>query len=374
MQMSKKTSQILDNFWEYCKKNQYFNKGYPESASFDYSHLFRFFQFSMNNCGDWRTDSNYPLNTFSFEREVIYYFSNLFLLPIEESWGYVTNGGTEGNLFACYVARSLFPTGNLYCSDQTHYSVVKIANLLRINLVEIPSSANGELRYDLLAKSIKEHNDKTPIIFANIGSTMLGAIDDISLIQNTLADLGIPRQDYFLHADAALSGMILPFVDNPNPFNFNDGIDSIAISGHKMIGMPIPCGIVLTRQHFLNSISKHIDYIDSLDHTISGSRNAHSVLMFWYAIQQYSLESWKKRIRHCLNLAECIEKKLNSFNINTLRNRNSITIAFPKPSENVWKKHYLATTNSWSHLIALPHHQDINCFSDILSDLILDLT
>ncbi len=241
-------------------------------------------------------------------------------------------------------------------------------------MIEIPSSANGEIRYDLLARSIKEKNDKTPIIFANIGSTMLGAIDNINLIQNALSNLGIPRQDYFLHADAALSGMILPFVDNPNPFNFKDGIDSIAISGHKMIGMPIPCGIVLTRQRFLNAISKHIDYIDSLDHTISGSRNAHSVLMFWYAIQQYSLESWKKRIKHCLNLAECIERKLNCFNINTLRNRNSITVAFPKPSENVWKKHCLATTNNWSHLIALPHHQDINCFSSILSDIILDLT
>ena len=33
--------------------------------------------------------------------------------------------------------------------------------------------------------------------------------------------------------------MILPFVDDPQPFGFDSGIDSIAISGHKLIGSPI---------------------------------------------------------------------------------------------------------------------------------------
>ncbi len=47
---------------------------------------------------------------------------------------------------------------------------------------------------------------------------MTGAIDDIEMIQERLAQIGIMRRDYYIHADAALSGMILPFVDHPQAF------------------------------------------------------------------------------------------------------------------------------------------------------------
>lgn len=41
---------------------------------------------------------------------------------------------------------------------------------------------------------------------------MTGAIDDIEMIQERLAQIGIMRRDYYIHADAALSGMILPLL------------------------------------------------------------------------------------------------------------------------------------------------------------------
>lgn len=75
--------------------------------------------------------------------------------------------------------------------------------------------------------------------------------------------------------------MILPFVDNPQPFNFADGIDSIGVSGHKMIGSPIPCGIVVAKKKNVDRISVEIDYISAHDKTISGSRNGHTPLMMW---------------------------------------------------------------------------------------------
>lgn len=122
----------LDAFWSYCVKNQYFNIGYPESADFDYTILERFMRFSINNCGDWGEYCNYLLNSFDFEKEVMEYFASIFKIPFEESWGYVTNGGTEGNMFGCYLGRELFPEGTLYYSKDTHYSVAKIVKLLRI--------------------------------------------------------------------------------------------------------------------------------------------------------------------------------------------------------------------------------------------------
>nr|AAA25071.1 histidine decarboxylase [Raoultella planticola] len=363
----------LDSFWSYCVKNQYFNIGYPESADFDYTILERFMRFSINNCGDWGEYCNYLLNSFDFEKEVMEYFAQLFKIPFEESWGYVTNGGTEGNMFGCYLGREIFPNGTLYYSKDTHYSVAKIVKLLRIKSTLVESQPNGEMDYADLIKKIKADNEKHPIIFANIGTTVRGAIDNIAIIQQSISELGIERKDYYLHADAALSGMILPFVDNPQPFNFADGIDSIGVSGHKMIGSPIPCGIVVAKKKNVDRISVEIDYISAHDKTISGSRNGHTPLMMWEAIRSHSWEEWRRRIERSLNMAQYAVDRFQSAGIDAWRNKNSITVVFPCPSEAVWKKHCLATSGDIAHLIATAHHLDSSKIDALIDDVIADL-
>lgn len=363
----------LDAFWSYCVKNQYFNIGYPESADFDYTILERFMRFSINNCGDWGEYCNYLLNSFDFEREVMEYFASIFKIPFEESWGYVTNGGTEGNMFGCYLGRELFPEGTLYYSKDTHYSVAKIVKLLRIKSSLVESQPNGEMDYDDLIRKIQRDNEEHPIIFANIGTTVRGAIDNIAEIQQRIGQLGIKRDDYYLHADAALSGMILPFVNDPQPFNFADGIDSIGVSGHKMIGSPIPCGIVVAKRKNVDRISVEIDYISAHDKTISGSRNGHTPLMMWEAIRSHSWSDWQRRIEHSLNMAQYAVDRLQAAGIDAWRNKNSITVVFPCPSEAVWKKHCLATSGDIAHLITTAHHLDSSKIDELIDDVIADL-
>lgn len=150
----------IENFWAYCQKHQYFNIGYPESADFDYSSLYRFFDFSINNCGDWKEPSNYALNSFDFEKDVMRYFAEYFRIPFDDSWGYVTNGGTEGNMFACYLARELFAQGTLYYSKATHYSVLKIAKLLQMKSCVVDCLENGEVDVADLLRKIQNNHEK----------------------------------------------------------------------------------------------------------------------------------------------------------------------------------------------------------------------
>lgn len=372
MTLSIEDQNKLDSFWSYCVKNQYFNIGYPESADFDYTNLERFMRFSINNCGDWSEYCNYLLNSFEFEKEVMEYFAELFKIPFEKSWGYVTNGGTEGNMFGCYLGREIFPNGTLYYSKDTHYSVAKIVKLLRIKSQVVESLPNGEVDYDDLMKKIAADNEQHPIIFANIGTTVRGAIDDIKLIQQRLKEAGFKREDYYLHADAALSGMILPFVDDPQGFNFADGIDSIGVSGHKMIGSPIPCGIVVAKKENVDRISVEIDYISAHDKTITGSRNGHTPMMMWEAIRSHNQADWKRRIERSLNMAKYAVDRFQKGGINAWRNKNSITVVFPCPSEAVWKKHCLATSGNVAHLITTAHHLDTSKIDTLIDDVIAD--
>lgn len=372
MTLSATDQMKLDSFWQYCLQHQYFNISYPESADFDYSQLERFLRFSINNCGDWSEPSNYLLNSFAFEREVISHFAELYRIAVQDSWGYVTNGGTEGNMFGCYLARELFPNGTLYHSRDSHYSVVKIARLLKMRSQVVASLPSGEIDYNDLLQRITANRSSPPIIFANIGTTLRGAVDDIADIHQRLAHAGFARGNYYLHADAALSGMILPFVDSPQPHTFADGIDSISVSGHKMIGSPIPCGIVLARRRHVERISVEVDYIAARDRTISGSRNGHSPLILWAGLRSWSHEQWCHRVQHCLHMAEYAVSRLQQAGIAAWRHANSVTVVFPRPSEQLVQAFALAASGHEAHLIAMPHHREPAALDTLLDALIAD--
>ena len=164
-------------------------------------------------------------------------------------------------------------------------SVLKVRNIM------IRSQGNGEIDYDDLHETIRINRDVPAIVMANIGTTMKGAIDDVAKIRGILSDLAVTKS--YLHADAALSGMILPFVDDPQPFGFDAGFDSVSISGHKMVGCPLPCGVALTRREYVSRIARAIEYVGVLDTTLTGSRNALTPLMMWYAFEQKGLDGFR---------------------------------------------------------------------------------
>lgn len=360
----------LETFLEFCRKNQYANIGYPESALFDYHALAPFFQFSLNNCGDWSKPSNYKLNSFEFEKEVMQYFAQLYKIQTDKMWGYFTTGSTESNLFGCYLARERFPKSIFYYSDQSHYSIGKTLKILNVRAIKIPSTKSGVIDCESLEAYVRQNPDYTPVILANIGTTLTGAIDPLDSIHELLSKLGYQHGEYYIHADAALSGMILPFVENPQPFNFQDGIDSITVSGHKFIGSPFPYALVLTKKKHIKEIASSIEYIASDDMTISGSRNGLAPLMLWYSLYQTGTEHWKSLVSQCLKMADYAVNKFNKHNIPAWRHDNSITVVFPTPSETIWRRYGLAATKTLTHLIITPHHQNSHLIDQIVLDII----
>ncbi|UTM59049.1 histidine decarboxylase [Photobacterium sp. CCB-ST2H9] len=374
MQLSAQDQKMLQDFFHTCKSNQFNVIGYPVSADFNYQELDKFWQFSFNNCGDWAVESIYSLNTFRFEKEVMRYFAEKFSIPFETSWGYVTNGGTEGNMYGCYLAREIFPDGILYFSENTHYSVAKIVKLLRIEHRVVRSLPNGEIDYEDLQRQIALNETEHPIIFTNVGTTLHGATDNLDKIKAILKYAGIQREDYYLHVDAAFHGMILPFVDAPQPYSFADDIDSISVSGHKMIGAPIPCGVVLTKKEYVENISVAVDYIVANDKTITGSRNGITPLMLWYAIKSSTEQEKELRVKRCLRLAEYATEKMNEKGVPAWRNPNSVIVVFPTPSEAVWRKYGLANSAEYAHIIITGHMIDnIQFLDQLIEDVALDL-
>jgi histidine decarboxylase len=353
MDLTRTDQMQLDQFLERLVQAASREVGYPVAFDFDYSALAPFLAYSLNNAGDPFMPMTYLLNSHDFEREVVSFFAQLARAPGDQWWGYVNNGGTEGNLYGLYLAREALPEGIVYFSQDSHYSVGKNLHFLNMRHIMIRSQPNGEIDYEDLRETLRIRRDVPPIIFANVGTTMKEARDDIRRIHTILDDLAIENR--YIHCDAALCGGYAAFLDPPPAWDFEDGADSIAISGHKFLGSPIPCGIVLARRAHVDRIGHSVAYIGSIDTTISGSRNGFTPLVLWYAIRSLGQEGMKDRIDHSLSTAAYAVDQFRRAGIDAWRNPQALTVVFPEPSEEVRDKWQLASNNGFSHLICMPH-------------------
>lgn len=326
--------------------------GYPLSRDFDYSEMNGIMRYALNNIGDPRIESTSVLSSKQEENEVVDFFAKLFNAPENNYWGYVTNGGTEGNLYALYLARELYPEAMVYYSEATHYSVQKNLHLLRMDSIVIRTQPNGEMDYDDLRDVLSQHRHRPAIVFSNIGTTMTEAKDNVATIKRVLKEQAI-RQHY-VHSDAALAGIYTALLEPHHPFDFADGADSIAISGHKFIGSPIPCGLVIVKKNYKDRIGQLVPYIGTLDTTITGSRNGHTPWFMWYAVKKWGVEGFKQRAQQSLELAKYTKDKLIEMGWKAWSNPNAITVVIAKPHASLIAKWQLATEGDIAHIICMP--------------------
>lgn len=344
------TLQALRNRLDNASERFY---GYPCNLDFNYDEIIPFLKYGLNNIGEPFSKSNHAIHTRDLEGEVIRIYASLVNMPANDVWGYVTNGGTEGNLYGLYVARELHPEGIVYYSETTHYSVQKIIRLLNVKSVMLRSLDNGEIDYTDLDEMLKTHQDSPAIIFANFGTTMTGAIDNIHTIKNLIQKNNIDQ--HYIHADGALSGMILPFLDQQLGYDFTYGIDSMSVSGHKFIGAPIPCGIVLAKKQNVAKLSTQIEYIGAVDNTITGSRNGFTPLILWYAFKKFGITGFTQLVQQCIQVTEYAVNEFNKNGIPAWCNPHSITVVIPRPSTSLIEHYQLAPEKNIAHIICMPH-------------------
>ena len=349
-----KKKEILDEFEEYIKERTNYHLGYPYNLNFEYNDLIRFMKYSINNLGDPFQESNYGVHSRRFELEILDFFSKLW--KIDEYWGYVTNSGTEGNLQSILVARENFPEGILYASQDSHYSIFKAAKFYRMNAVPIKSSWDGCILLDDLRDQISKRLDKPIIINVNIGTTVKGAVDNLDGVLGVLKQLNISRKNFYIHCDGALFAMMLPFInyDNKIKVDFELDIDSIAVSGHKFLGCPMPCGIMITRKKLMKPLLQPVEYLNSVDSTITGSRNGQSSLYIWNVLIDKGISGLTQDANNTMNNAEYLLNQMKKNKISCFKNKLSSTIVFQKPSKKIIDKWQLACTGDIAHVVIMP--------------------
>lgn len=133
----------------------------------------------------------------------------------------------------------------------------------------------------------------------------------------------------------------------------------------------MPCGLVIVKKTNRDRIARSIDYIGSVDTTITGSRNGHSPLFLWYTLKKLGMKGLKERAMHSLSIAAYAEEQLKSLGIEAWRNQNAITVVFPAPSKWVCQKWQLASESGLSHIICMPN-VDKDQIDELICDIISD--
>lgn len=314
--------------------------------------------FLINNLGDPYVGSHYASEVCDLEREAIRWLMDLWHCNnLHDYWGSIGTSGTEGNLWALYLAREAFPDAKLIYSREAHYSIPKAARILRMEPVEVDCEPGGAIDIEALKQALAYWGGRPVILALTCGTTVKGAHDDIGAAIAALEAVGIGRDRRFIHVDGALNAMVLPFV-SAAPFaiqpSFRHAIDSISTSGHKMIGTPMPCGALITRRVHVDRVASAVAYLRSNDTTLMGSRNGHAVLAVWARFFGHGLAGFRKDVAACLARTARLVSALRAEGVPVLCNDHALTVVFPQPPEAIVRTYQLACKDGEAHAIVMP--------------------
>ncbi len=254
-------------------------------------------KYNPNHLGNWSTKpSEY---TTQMEFEVVKKMIDLYHAQKEGLEGYITSGGTEGNIFSLWAGRSYlsqFCKKNqiaLLCTNLTHYSLRKAGDLCAVSQHYVPLDPvnwgmDSRGLHELVKKLVYK-GTRGFLLPLTIGYTSTGTQDDIIKIVQTvnLLQKEDPHIHFYIWIDAALCGLIEPFINSDySPF-ISPLINSIVVDFHKLGLVPYSAGVVLYRKKLRELIEQPIDYLQASDCTLLGSRPGAAAVAIWTAIHLF---------------------------------------------------------------------------------------
>jgi histidine decarboxylase len=218
-------------------------------------------------------------------------------------------------------------------------------------LVQVGSLPSGEMDYNDLATALAANTTCPAILNMTVGATMTGAIDALDRILGILEATGYPHDRFFLHCNCALFGTMLPgFLMDVPLVTFAKPIGAVSVSGHKFIGAPMPCGVVITR-------TKYVQHLDTRDVMVMGSRNGHAPIHLWYTLAMKGFEGIGREVEMCMRNARTLKGLLEKAGVGgTMLNEFSNLVVFERPVEEAFvRKWQLSCQGGIAHIAVMPN-------------------
>ncbi|MGK0315157.1 MAG: tyrosine decarboxylase/aspartate 1-decarboxylase [Saprospiraceae bacterium] len=289
-----------------------------------------------------------------------------------EQDGYIASGGTEANIQAIWIYRNYFMKEHsskredicILCSEDSHYSMDKAANLLAIDIFKVSvEKETREVKEESINEAIlkaRKHGKKHFIVICNMMTTMFGSVDNVEAYTNQLIDLSC---DFKLHVDGAYGGFYYPFTDDNSLLTFrNPNITSFTLDAHKMAQAPYGTGVFLIRKGFIQNVNtSEASYVEGEDFTLIGSRSGANAIAVWMILVKNGPFGWQEKIFILQKRTEWMCKQLSQLNIEFYRHSKSniITIRSRFVNMDVASKFGLVPDNhlkpEWFKIVIMDH-------------------
>ena len=323
-------------------------------------------EFAEINLGD---PGLFP-NTVKMEKEVLAELANILNAP--ESWtGTISSGGSESNLIGCWTARNWcrkvkkITNGKILFPQSAHVSFEKAADILNLKSEWIELDNSNKIDIEKLKEKIDAN---TVGVIGIAGTTGTGVCDDIKALSEIALDNNI-----YLHVDAAHGGMILPFLKelgyNQPDFDFKiEGVKSITIDTHKILGSLIPGGCTIFRSaEYSDTIAKGISYLSdptTKQLTVTGTRPGNSVISSWLLLKKKGREFILNRVKTSLETTDYFVSKLKEIEeikltfdptINIIGFTNTVLSTKELVKKMYEKGWHLSIYSNWARIVVMPH-------------------
>jgi histidine decarboxylase len=76
----------------------------------------------------------------------------------------------------------------------------------------------------------------------------------------------------------------------------------------------MPCGVALSRKEHVEKVEQHIEYLNTVDTTIMGSRNGQAALYLWYSLRKKGIPGIKRDVMYVVWMFLCFTFSLDDAN------------------------------------------------------------
>ncbi|MGB0888081.1 MAG: pyridoxal phosphate-dependent decarboxylase family protein [Vicingaceae bacterium] len=268
----------------------------------------------------------------------------------ENGGGTFASGGSLTNLMSMLMARDAFNERireegigqqnlTVYTSKESHYSIPKNAaftGIGRNNVRYVATDEVGRMDIDDLKNQINKDiaaGNHPVLVNLTAGTTVLGAFDPI-----TEAAQFCNENNIWLHVDGAYCGSVIYSNKYKHLINGVELADSFSFNAHKMIGAPLTCSLIFTKdkKYLYDSFDNEASYLYQTDNDEfnlgktslqCGRRN--DALKFWTLWKSVGTKGLESIVDHQFDLADVAREYIKSNSDYTSYGiENSISVCF----------------------------------------------
>jgi histidine decarboxylase len=272
------------------------------------------------------------------ERAVVDFCTDLALGDRRHTWGYVTAGGSEGLLVGLRAGHDALPGAPLYVSADAHHAVRGHAARLGMDVVEVPCGQDGAMDAGML-RLLAAERPGGAVVLVTINAAATGAVDDLAAIRAAAEAAG----PVHVHVDATDAGLLVPFAPSPVAWDLRDGADSLSLTAHRLLGLPVPCGVVLVRTGRARAAR-----------ALGSTPNPLAVALLWADLSDRGYAGLRALVHECYDTARYAADHLSEAGFRATRTGHGLTVRFPRPTATVCARWRLSAEGPHARLTLLP--------------------